>query len=499
MWTDELYVVWEARQPLGALFDPQLHIHHPPGYRLALHAWMGLGGTSEWWVRLLSALAGVALIGVLWGLARELWPGHGWAAGAAALFAATSPFLVHYSQDATSYSWAALWVSLSFLLLVKAWRADRTWLWVGWMVSLAVAVYSHYFALFPLFIEGIAVLLAGLTRLGGIHRTERLRRVRHALMAIGGAILLFAPWAWRLLAEGGRALQQVFYLPSLDAQPLGWLPTLLAGYSHDGFWLSWLGKLLAWGGVAGAFLWGIRRLWRARLSRIWVGIALVLGWGLAATAGPYLFLRLTTPPDAITPPRFAAMAAPALLLGLGALLGALPRVGRAVLLLGWLVASSVQLYGEYTAPPRQDWRGIMGVVAREGLAGDAMLAFTAFHAGAAAAYYPVPVAPEGGWFAAEGGVMGEAAYWLRPGWRWRGFLDTDAYRSADFGGEIEKRIGGAQRLWYLAGDGTDGTYPPGPGAERALDQAGFEVVQEWRASPLVLRLLTRPPRLSGDE
>jgi hypothetical protein len=29
-WTDELYVVWEARQPLDVLFDPRIHIHHPP-------------------------------------------------------------------------------------------------------------------------------------------------------------------------------------------------------------------------------------------------------------------------------------------------------------------------------------------------------------------------------------------------------------------------------------------------------------------------------------
>src|SRR5262245_10838203 len=40
-WTDELYVVWEGRQPLDVLFNPRVHVQHPPGYRLLLHTWMG--------------------------------------------------------------------------------------------------------------------------------------------------------------------------------------------------------------------------------------------------------------------------------------------------------------------------------------------------------------------------------------------------------------------------------------------------------------------------
>src|SRR5437867_8118734 len=54
-WVDELYVIWEARQRFDILFDPRLHLQHPPGYRLALHAWLGLG-LGEAWIRLLPAL-----------------------------------------------------------------------------------------------------------------------------------------------------------------------------------------------------------------------------------------------------------------------------------------------------------------------------------------------------------------------------------------------------------------------------------------------------------
>src|SRR5215204_6524983 len=73
LWTDELYAVGEARQPLAVLFDPALHIHHPPGYRLVLHAWLGVS-QEEAWLRLVPALAGTLLIPVVWALGRALWP-----------------------------------------------------------------------------------------------------------------------------------------------------------------------------------------------------------------------------------------------------------------------------------------------------------------------------------------------------------------------------------------------------------------------------------------
>src|SRR5881398_1450006 len=57
-WTDELYAIGEARQPLDVLFDPRLHLQHPPGYRLALHYWLALG-QGEIQIRILSALMGV--------------------------------------------------------------------------------------------------------------------------------------------------------------------------------------------------------------------------------------------------------------------------------------------------------------------------------------------------------------------------------------------------------------------------------------------------------
>ncbi len=486
-WTDELYVVWEARQPLDMIFDPALHIQHPPGYRLALHIWMGLGGTGEFWLRLLPALSGILLIAVVWALARELWPSRLWAAACASLFVATSPFLVHYSQDVTTYSWTALWVTLSVWLLLRAWREDRLWLWAAWGVSLSVSLYSHYFAVFPVSVEVSGIIVLGVLRQRQYGRAT-VPRLAHAGLALVGAGLLYAPWVVILFTRGAGSIPSVSFPLTADAQPLGWLPALIAGYAHPEFWQRGMGEWLAWGLAGAGLLWAGRGLWRTKSARGTLGAALALVWFGAAIIGPYLFLRRTTPPDAVTPVRFAALAAPPIMLGLGMLAASLNRWGRLLLLSGWLLLSGVQLYREYVAPPKQDWRGVMSIVAREAQPEDVMLAFTAFHAGAAAAYYPIPLPVKGGWFVREGVDPAGAGYWFKPGWRWRGFLDTDAYRSADFRREFKERTNGAYRLWYLAGDNTDGTYPPSPAAERTLLSLGWRLSQEWSASPLVLKL-----------
>jgi hypothetical protein len=222
-----------------------------------------------------------------------------------------------------------------------------------------------------------------------------------------------------------------------------------------------------------------------------VGLALVAAWLLAATAGPYAFLRLTTPPDAVTPVRFAALAAPALLLGCAALVAALPGPARVGALAAWLVLVGVQWQSEWRSPPKQDWRGVLATIAAQARPGDRLLAFPAFHAGAAAAYYPLPLPVQGGWFVSEGADPAAAAYWFPPGWYWQGFLHTSAYRSADWAREVGTRVAGAGRVWYLAGDGVDGTYRPSPAVEQALAGAGYRASQEWRASPLVLKLFAR--------
>ncbi len=519
-WTDELYVVWEGRQPLDVLFNPILHYQHPPGYRLALHLWMGLwdGGTSETWIRLLPSLSGIALIPIVWALGRALWGGQGSAAGIAALIAATSPFLLHYSQDATTYSWTILWLAASALTLLHAWRTDSVRLWIAWGVTMAVALYSHYFSIFPLIVEvaGVAYAVLWTRRLRiadcglriddtkanpqpTIHNPQSARGL-HATLALLGAIALYLPWIIVLIAHSGEMPTPLFPL-YWDGYPVVWIPQLLVGFRHERLWQSDWALLAVWAVLGGGVAYLAWRLLRVRIAdcglrNVTRHAVLVVSWGLLAIGGPYVALRVTYPPPGVYDwARFASFAAPALLLGIAGLMALLHPALRAVALGTWLLMAGIQWQAEITAPPAQDWRGALATVAAGAKEGDTFLAFTAFHAGAAAAYYPVPLPVEGGWFTQEGDDPTGAAYWFPPDWRWRGFLNSSAYRSADLQGEISKRTTAPGRLWYLAGDTSgseiDGNYPSSPAFERALSSLGWHMVQEWHTSPMVLRLYTR--------
>ena len=75
---------------------------HPPGYYLLLHYWRALFGQSEFALRALSAVAGLALVVFTYLLGRRLF---GETVGLMAAFLeAISPFAVYYSQETRMYA-----------------------------------------------------------------------------------------------------------------------------------------------------------------------------------------------------------------------------------------------------------------------------------------------------------------------------------------------------------------------------------------------------------
>jgi 4-amino-4-deoxy-L-arabinose transferase-like glycosyltransferase len=113
--------------------------------------WLGVQafGTSEFALRLPAALAGIALVPVVYVAGRDL---AGRRAGLiAALLAACNPFLVWHAQDARSYSLLVLFVAGTIAALARG----RLWWWAAMAIG---ALLSHYFALFVLIPEGVWLL-----------------------------------------------------------------------------------------------------------------------------------------------------------------------------------------------------------------------------------------------------------------------------------------------------------------------------------------------------
>lgn len=128
----------------------------PPLYYALAWCWTQLTGTSEWGLRSLSALAGVATIPVVYLIGREL---RGRSAGLlAAALVAVNPMLLWYSQEARAYSLLVLFCGLSLLFCVRALarggRRDFAW----WGAFSALALATHYFAVFPILAEAALLL-----------------------------------------------------------------------------------------------------------------------------------------------------------------------------------------------------------------------------------------------------------------------------------------------------------------------------------------------------
>jgi hypothetical protein len=151
-WLDETTSVRIARQPFAAIWQ-DVGDTHPPLYHLLLHAWL-LGGTSEAWVRLLSALLGIATIPALYALGRVL-VGRRVALGAAWLLALL-PWHIWYSQEARMYAAVGLLGVLSLL-------AGACWLrqaGPGWGAAYVLATVTGIYCEYSMFLLWPAMVIA---------------------------------------------------------------------------------------------------------------------------------------------------------------------------------------------------------------------------------------------------------------------------------------------------------------------------------------------------
>jgi len=106
------------------------------------YEWLSRGpGLNEWWMRLPSMLAGVALIAVFPVLARP-WLRRNEALPAAGLIA-ISPFLVFYSRIARPYALLALLGSTAILLAWRWWRGGGPRCALGWAACTVLAAWLN--------------------------------------------------------------------------------------------------------------------------------------------------------------------------------------------------------------------------------------------------------------------------------------------------------------------------------------------------------------------
>jgi|GEM_PF-2132924 len=129
---------------------------HPLLYPLFLFLWMKLG-TSEFMVRLPSALAGTATVYFVYVMARALFGGR--VALISALLTGLSPFLVSYSQEARNYIFHCLFTVTSLYCMWKFMEEENRRDAIRWAFLYGLLTWlnmnAHYFSMIFIVFENI--------------------------------------------------------------------------------------------------------------------------------------------------------------------------------------------------------------------------------------------------------------------------------------------------------------------------------------------------------
>jgi len=226
LWYDELFTASLARLPIANLLAATMGDVHPPLWYLLEWFITRLLGDNAFVLRLISAIAGIALVPAVAKLADRL----GGEPTIAALLVATSPFTIYYSQEARPYS-------LLMLVCVGATIAliDREWL--KFAVLSGLSLWLHNLA--ALYVFGLFWLAVW---------QERDRLTVASFMKIvawfGLAGLIVLPWVMVGLTRQVEAISQGgFWVRPLNVgTPLYILSAML--FSEDSGWLVLVTGLL---------------------------------------------------------------------------------------------------------------------------------------------------------------------------------------------------------------------------------------------------------------
>jgi mannosyltransferase len=282
-WYDEAFTpVHVLHAGLGATLESLVHSENtPPLWYLLAWADARVLGDGALALRLPSALAGIATVPVVWAIGNELSGRRAALIGAALV--AVNPLFVWYSQEARAYGLFVLFAALAMLCFARLLHEPSGRRAAAFALSGALALLTHYFAVFLLVPMALWLL-----------RERAVRRA--ALPALGVLALVGLALLPLISAQGGHGTQWIgrWALSSrLQAIPQYYLTGYSGGSLGHGVEL-----LVALPLLAGALL-GAWRLLAARASAreaalicLWIAAFAVLApIVLAAVGADYLAPR----------------------------------------------------------------------------------------------------------------------------------------------------------------------------------------------------------------
>ena len=196
LWFDEIFSVHAAEHPWGELFwFVAQDLIHPPLFYVLLKFWIGIGGDSIFWLRLLPILFSIVALVPFVFLCRELKLKTSATLLALTFFAANGS-LIKYAQEVRMYSLLLCLSLFSIWLFARFFFRGKN-IWILTVVNILL-VYTHYFGWFVICSEITVILIL-----------QRIK-IRHVLIMVGIALVSYTPWIIAILkaANTGADVKQ---------------------------------------------------------------------------------------------------------------------------------------------------------------------------------------------------------------------------------------------------------------------------------------------------
>ncbi len=196
LWGDEAFSAILSMKSIPQIIKIIINDTSPPLYNITEHIWFQTVGSSEVAIRSLSFLYYCLAILFVYKIGSFLWDRK------TGLLAATlsflNPFFFIYAFEGRMYSIMSLGVAAStyffirLMFLPKNKKGYPIFHLIGYIIATSWALYSHHFAIFVVFIQGLWFLYT---------LTTNFKAAKWIFLGFLGAALLYSPWLYPLYRQ----------------------------------------------------------------------------------------------------------------------------------------------------------------------------------------------------------------------------------------------------------------------------------------------------------
>ncbi|MDB6141228.1 MAG: hypothetical protein JWP80_272 [Pseudomonas sp.] len=238
IWCDEGSSLLMSQYSFAMTWFHSAHDVHPPLYYLLLHGWMSLFGDGIFSIRAMSAIPGVATVGLAVWLMRLITNQR--ATVLAGVLLAMLPIAVRYSQEVRMYALMGFWlIGATIALVYWVKRPERHRYLVIYALLMSASFYTHYFTGLCVLSHWFYLLVL---RVQGPEKHKLITRPAWWITNVA-IVALYAPWIPSLV-------DQLTHIPQLKVGgDVGWIPPVTLdslpsaiwqfftlGDGHDVFW-----------------------------------------------------------------------------------------------------------------------------------------------------------------------------------------------------------------------------------------------------------------------